>query len=97
MAADTWKSEATMANKVSAVCPVCGGIGIPIAYGLPSLEAGQAAARGEVVLGGCEVTGEDPDCQCVACGVRWMERDPGRWTPARSVEDGYRPTGQTER
>jgi hypothetical protein len=58
--------------KKSAICPACGGAGVPIAYGLATYQAGKAAERGEVVVGGCEVTGEDPDYRCGSCGVRWM-------------------------
>ena len=43
------------------VCPRCGARAIPILRGLPSLEAFEAADRGEIALGGCVVTDEDPD------------------------------------
>jgi hypothetical protein len=68
--------------KKSAVSPACSGAGIPI-YGLATFQAGQAAERGEVVLGGCEVTGEGPDYRCGECGVRWE---------ANGLDDSVPPT-----
>jgi hypothetical protein len=51
-------------------CPACGsGDAVRIAYGYPSLELGQAAERGEVVLGGCLVGPESPDYECRRCGA----------------------------
>ena len=32
------------------------------------MEAGEAAQRGEIVLGGCMVGDESPDYQCRGCG-----------------------------
>lgn len=53
-------------------CPHCAQAeAVPIAYGYPSPEGMEAAERGEVVLGGCVVTGEDPRTICRACGSRW--------------------------
>jgi hypothetical protein len=46
------------------VCPRCGARAIPILRGLPSLEAFEAAGRGEVALGGCVVDDADPDLAC---------------------------------
>jgi len=62
--------------KESAVCPTCGGTGIPIVYGMATYQAGQAADRGEIVMGGCEVTGEDPNYRCGECRVRWVTHTP---------------------
>lgn len=61
-----------MSSKPQPACPVCGGHGIPIAYGLPMMEAAEAEKRGEVVLGGCAVTAEDPDHRCRECGHEWI-------------------------
>ena len=49
------------------VCPACGGSLIPILYGLPSPEGVEAMERGEVALGGCLVTGDDPKFRCLSC------------------------------
>jgi len=57
-------------------CPACGGKLVSIVYGLPGPEAAEAANRGEIALGGCLVTGDDPQFQCVACRVAyWRKRD----------------------
>ena len=48
-------------------CPACGGKLVPILYGLPTAEAGEAAERGEIALGGCLMSGDDPHLQCAAC------------------------------
>lgn len=45
-------------------CPICGARAVPIAYGMPGPEVFDAADEGRVVLGGCVVTGFDPDWAC---------------------------------
>jgi ribosomal protein L37E len=54
-------------------CPRCGTRAIPILRGLPSAAAFEAADRGEIYLGGCAVTGEDPDFACTGfdCGLHF--------------------------
>ncbi len=53
-------------------CPKCGSERtVPILYGYPSHEAREAEERREVVLGGCVITGDDPEWACLACGHRW--------------------------
>jgi len=42
------------------VCRLCGGRTIPIAYGFPGDDLFEAAERGEIVLGGCVLSGDDP-------------------------------------
>ena len=55
-------------------CPVCGGKAISIMNGLPLRpDLFDQADRGEIVLGGCMVTGFDPKLQCAACGHLWGE------------------------
>ncbi len=50
-------------------CPICGERAlVRVVYGPPTRETEQAAARGEVVLGGCLVSGSDPEYVCAACG-----------------------------
>ncbi|CAN5679645.1 ADP-ribosylglycohydrolase family protein [soil metagenome] len=51
-------------------CPVCGAPGIPIEYGMLSSELFEAAERGEVALGGCGVSNDNPAHEC-PCGHRW--------------------------
>ena len=41
---------------------------LPIIFGYPMAELREAAERGEVALGGCVVSGEDPTHRCAACG-----------------------------
>jgi hypothetical protein len=54
-------------------CPRCGSRAVPILRGYPSPAAFEAAERGEVVLGGCVITGDDPHFACVGvdCGLRF--------------------------
>ncbi len=40
---------------------------VEIVYGLPGSELGEAYERGEVFLGGCVVTGDDPEWACPNC------------------------------
>jgi rubrerythrin len=63
-------------NEKPDVCPMCGSERVAeIPYGLPdfSEELERALDAGEVVLGGCVVTGDDPSWRCVECGHRWSE------------------------
>jgi predicted RNA-binding Zn-ribbon protein involved in translation (DUF1610 family) len=41
---------------------------VPIVFGLPLPETFEAAERGEIAVGGCILTGEDPTHRCAACG-----------------------------
>ncbi len=53
-------------------CPKCGSRRTrPIVYGYPSWELFQAEERGEVTLGGCVITGDDPMWYCPDCDHRW--------------------------
>ena len=51
------------------VCPNCGEPlkRIRVVYGYPAPELFDRAERGEVVLGGCGVTGDDPKYACSKC------------------------------
>ena len=53
-----------------ATCPRCGVDApmIPIVFGYPMPETFEAADRGELILGGCLVAGENPTHRCSACG-----------------------------
>jgi hypothetical protein len=59
-----------------AKCPVCGGGGIPIAYGFPGDGLIEAFERGEVEPGGCVITRSDPDRRCRSCGYEWRTTNP---------------------
>lgn len=50
-------------------CPGCGSTQVvPIVYGYPGWEMGVEADQGRVALGGCVVSGDDPQWHCKACG-----------------------------
>ena len=54
------------------VCPKCGSReAMEILYGYPSSEAFEAADRGEIFLGGCCVSGDDPLYCCKECDYSW--------------------------
>ncbi len=49
-------------RKQAPPCPQCGSHRTaPIVYGFVPASVGEAAERREVVLGGCVLTGEDPE------------------------------------
>ena len=50
-------------------CPHCASRmqRVRIVYGYPTAETGEAGARGEVVLGGCVIRGDDPEWACPKC------------------------------
>ena len=53
-------------------CPECEAKKtVPIVYGLPSPDTFEAAERGEVVLGGCDIEPDNPRRACPACEHRW--------------------------
>lgn len=59
-------------------CPSCGSReAVEIVYGLPDLELGRSAERGEVVLGGCVIGPESPEYECRSCGapLPWIADD----------------------
>jgi hypothetical protein len=59
---------------VSAKCPSCQSADVvPIMYGLPGPEMAEASIKGEIVLGGCVIFGNDPAWFCRACEARWNE------------------------
>jgi hypothetical protein len=54
-------------------CPKCEGTKIAdIQYGMPdfSPELRMDLDEGKIVLGGCCVSGDDPEWQCVECGIQ---------------------------
>ena len=57
---------------ISAKCPRCHSADVvPIEYGLPGPEMAERVRRGEVMVGGCVMTGHDPVWFCRACEARW--------------------------
>ena len=67
-------------------CPKCGSDATAtIVYGFPSEELMEEAERGEVHLGGCCVTDNDPQWRCADCGYGWRDEavhDDARYTLA---------------
>lgn len=58
------------------ICPKCRSTKTaPILYGYPSYEAFEAAERGEILLGGCEMIDGMPheDYGCLECRYRWSK------------------------
>lgn len=53
-------------------CPKCGSHHVvPIVYGYPAPETAHRAGAGEIRLGGCCVTGHDPNWHCEDCDYAW--------------------------
>lgn len=49
-------------------CPNCKSENaIPIAYGVPSEETWEEVKKGNLVLGGCVIEGNEPDMFCKDC------------------------------
>ena len=63
-----------MARHEDRGCPTCGAGMTPVVYGLPGLELAEAAARGDVELGGCTIEFDGPNLIC-----RGAERHPWRY------------------
>ena len=54
-------------------CPICTKAKlVPIVYGLPGMELRRDSEMGLVSLGGCVVTGSDPELECLGCEARFM-------------------------
>jgi hypothetical protein len=51
-------------------CPHCGAKKVvDILYGYPSDEGFEKADKGELVIGGCIVSGDNPSWQCTTCNT----------------------------
>ena len=61
-------------------CRACGATGepLPIVFGYPTDELFEQARRGEVVLGGCIVSDDDPEFACAICTEPVDPRAPPR-------------------
>ena len=59
-------------------CPSCNTNNVvPIVYGMPGSDLEEQEQRGEIILGGCIVTDNDPELYCKDCG-REFYREEGR-------------------
>ena len=58
-------------------CPSCGSRSVGrITYGMPAMnrELDNDLASGRLVLGGCVVSGDEPDCHCNECSHEWRRK-----------------------
>ena len=54
------------------ICPKCRKKeAVKILYGFPTFEAIEEARKGTIHLGGCIITGLDPQWHCNKCGYEW--------------------------
>jgi hypothetical protein len=57
-------------------CPKCGSLNtVKILYGFPTYEAFLLSKEGKIKLGGCCVTGSDPEFFCKDCENEWTKQD----------------------
>jgi len=47
---------------------------VTVVYGLLNMEAFEEAQAGKIVLGGCEVTDDDPSWQCLDCKAKIFKK-----------------------
>lgn len=70
VASDAYRGCMTTPARLLPPCPKCGSTeAVEILYGYPTSEAGMAAERGEIVLGGCLILEQSPAYQCRGCGA----------------------------
>lgn len=56
-------------------CPECDSTSVvPIVYGMPGGKMVEQYERGEIVLGGCCISGDDPRWHCEGCNCDWPTR-----------------------
>jgi len=83
---------------ITAKCPSCGSKNIlSILYGKPTKEMMRRAARGEVKLGGCNLSIDNPNRYCGMCGGCWLDKTDQNWIAGerlrqklRQYQDGRR-------
>ena len=57
------------------ICPDCKfKTGVDIVYGFPGLDMALRSESGEIVLGGCIISFDDPERRCLNCGHEWRIR-----------------------
>jgi hypothetical protein len=72
-----------MTSQVDERCRACGGRVLPVLWGMPDVEAMEAAERGELIIGGC--TPDDIELGC-ECGATAYDVD-GRRVRSFDVDD----------
>ena len=66
-----------MSGELNVACPFCeSGETVRVVYGMPEPELEAMAARGEVALGGCAITFDNPDHKCTDCGAQFLTKGP---------------------
>ncbi len=56
-------------SRTTTTCAKCGSADVvPIIWGYPNSHDVEAAEQGKIALGGCVVSGSDPQRHCRACG-----------------------------
>jgi hypothetical protein len=64
----------THQNSMSSSCPQCGAAEVvPIIYGFPGPQLVEEAERGEVALGECRVSDDDPKWCCQQCDYSGLD------------------------
>jgi hypothetical protein len=54
------------------VCPSCGSnLVVPIVYGFADAGMATDEEAGRLLIGGCDITDNDPQWGCRACDSRW--------------------------
>jgi len=62
----------TLMTRKKPKCPECDSENVAaIAFGYPSSEMMEQSDRGDIVLGGCCVTEDDPEWHCYDCEHEW--------------------------
>jgi len=67
-----------MTTHIDERCRACGGRVLPVLWGMPDVEAMEAAGRGELIIGGC--MSEDIEFRC-ECGATAYDVDDRRVRP----------------
>lgn len=67
-------------------CPKCGESLIEIVYGMPGIELFEAEERGEVILGGCCVSDDDPKYRCKKCDIDYSRDLKKTFEPDHGIE-----------
>jgi hypothetical protein len=75
---DLHSSAPDPAARPELLCPSCADREPQrIAYGYPNPEMWESVDRGEIILGGCEISVTSPSWHCRRCGHEWSdEADP---------------------
>ena len=66
----------TLVRRKPCKCPNCGGRVVRIIYGEPSHEAFEQADQGKLILGGCCISEESLDWECISCHYQFRKGIP---------------------